>query len=776
LSPLPPGFEPEAAPASGLPAGFAPETPEEKLQREHGGTGAQVETLLRNALGTASFGLSDAAAMSTAGQPTENNPLGALKDALSGREHLQFGPMVTPQAMAAEMKANDAANPWAKATGVAAGVVLPGAAGAIGKAGGAAARAVGSVLPEATSLGGKALVGLGKGLAQGAVEGGLFSAGDVVKQAALDPDLSAQAMADEIGLGSMLGAGLSGPLGALGQLAKGAATTGLAKKLGEWAPKFEGEQVVKSTNAMPALIKGMRKRIGEEELGKIAREAHDLGIASKFSTPAAMVERAEAVKEAAVNEQQTVLRTAQEAGALPRSMEKIGERIRKEVLSELEANPLREGLAGTVEKVVNKWESTFTKDKPLTFNDLHGLRKWADSEIRGLKGVFDPQGSQLKASLYDIRSVLADELNKGLDDAGLSSNAWKAANRKYRVAATMEELAQSGADRAHANNPMHLTSSLAGLTGFATHGVGGGALMGLATEAAKRFAPGVLAAGAKALRTGAEAAPGMAPEAASALAHIQAANESVATKVGEFLDKAVKGTPGTIQKAIGAAAAHAASNTNIEEKMAAVQRVAQNPEQLHGAMVAHTDDLHEHSPATAQALQVHRAQQIGFLASKLPKLPTTGPLGPKLEHSKEAKWKFGRYYDAVNQPTSILKHAAKGTLTPMDVEAVKSTAPALYKHMVTTALEKAASHKGPLPYRARLTLSMLAGADMDGSLSPQAINSAQAVYALPSQKSAEDKTGPAATGRATQTGMGKLSVSSMASLPGQSAERRRGGP
>lgn len=741
----PASFVPDAAAAAGAPASFEPETPEDALQREHGDLASQVQTVGESLGDTATFGL-----------------FGHALNALGGN----------PEARAARAEAN----PVAHGLGVAGGLLLPGgAAKVIGRAGGLAAGVAEGLLPEATSLLGKVARGGAKSLASGAVEGGLFSAGNVVSEAALDPNLTAESAAEEIGLGALLGGGIGGGLGALGGLAKGLSTGKLGQKVAEWLPEFEAERTIKAAGGIQSDMSKAEQAMGKEELHAIAREAGEKGLVERFDSPKAVLEKSNALREEAGSRIGNLTREADAAGIAPRPMAELVSDARKSILSKLETNPLEKGTARMFKGMLKDYETQF--GEKLGVQDLHTIRKNLDDKIFGLRGSLDLNATPLKETLRKFRGMVSDDLQAAMDSQGKEvGQAWKAANRDVRVASTMARFAEKGTQRTAGNNPFGLLSVMSGLTGFATHGLGGGALMGLGAEAAKRYSSSLLAPAARGFRQALEAGALGAPETVAAISHLASAEGAVAARIDSMVGKVLDMPGRAARKATGATGATVAHLATAKARIEQIQRLAGNPEAMQQALVAHASDLHEHAPETAQALQIHRARQVSAIAAKIPQMPPPTPLGPKMEPTKEQAWKFNRYYDAVERPTSILKHAAEGTLTPLDVEAVRDTSPTLHQKMVSAALEKVAARKEPLPYRAKLSLSMLAGGDLDGTLSRQAIEANQLAYALPSSRSGDDMAAPRQPGavRPSQTGLGKLKVSNRASLPGQSRDARMG--
>jgi hypothetical protein len=142
--------------------------------------------------------------------------------------------------------------------------------------------------------------------------------------------------------------------------------------------------------------------------------------------------------------------------------------------------------------------------------------------------------------------------------------------------------------------------------------------------------------------------------------------------------------------------------------------------------------------------------------------PERGPLGPKWTPSQAEISKFNRYYQAVEDPTSILKQAAAGTLTPEAVEAVKAVYPELYDRMSQAALEKISSHRGPVPYRSKLMLSFMLGTDLDGTLNPASIARNQATIRGPSAKAPDSLPGGP---QPNPKGAEKLTIAKRSQLP-----------
>jgi hypothetical protein len=195
-----------------------------------------------------------------------------------------------------------------------------------------------------------------------------------------------------------------------------------------------------------------------------------------------------------------------------------------------------------------------------------------------------------------------------------------------------------------------------------------------------------------------------------------------------------------------------------------------DPATLQRALTSQVDDLHDHAPQTSQALQVATARAATFLASKLPQPPATGVLAPKWAPSRSEISRWYRYYDAVENPTGILKQAAAGTLTPEAAEAVRTVYPQM-QQQIETALTTAIARHPSVPASSRTALALLLGHDVDGSLLP-------AVFAA--NQAAVSRRGPAGgmhmpaprLPRPTVKGVGHITISERMRTPFQATSNR----
>lgn len=787
---------PEESAAEAFASGdLRPETPEEAQARakkeKYDTTGQQIITGAEAAASALTLGGSTALEVA-AGVPTEDIKGRAEENPVSHMVGTGIG-------VAAPLIATGGGSAVAQGVKGAASLTAP---ALISKAGQAATGLVRSAIPKGAGMAGRVLGEAAAAGAGGAVEGAAYGVGQTVHEAALgDPNLTAQSALSEIGLSAALGGGLGLGGGVLSGLAKEVKAGDLGAKLADWLGDFESERNIKAAGAIQSDITRTGKQIGREKLNALGREMGELGLVSPFSSPAQTLERAESLMTKAGGEMKELLRAAD---ALPTKVapeiKTIIGKARSEILEPLAKNPLQKEAANRFADVLEGYEKKFAQEA-LSFEGAHAMRREISDALYGLRGNMDPFATSYKEGLHGLRGLVSDSINAGLDASGASSAAWKQANRLYEVAAKAQGFAEKGVARSQGNNLVSPMEALGLVAGGIGGGLGTGAISGLATAAARRYGSSVLGAAARTARTALEGKVGAelaaktagamaaeqkagvdvvtrmattAQETAGALANLQQANQAVANRINHATSMLIRGAKsatrvGRSEASAGIPKVFARSSESAaslyERRATRVREMAGNPSVLLDTLTRQVDDIQEHAPDTAQAIQAASARGANFLASKLPQPPSNGPLGPKWVPSQEQVSNFARYYNAVEDPTSILKQAAAGTLTPQAVEAVRTVYPQLFEKMTQSVMEKLTSHRGPVPYQSRLMLSMLLGADLDGSLKPEFIIRNQA--ALRASVANNGPSSPAGPAKAE-----KLTIANRSLTPMQRASER----
>lgn len=138
----------------------------------------------------------------------------------------------------------------------------------------------------------------------------------------------------------------------------------------------------------------------------------------------------------------------------------------------------------------------------------------------------------------------------------------------------------------------------------------------------------------------------------------------------------------------------------------------------------------ETMPNTTSAMNNKKLNSIEFLKSKLPVQQQAGAFGGYLPPSKSDLYSFYKYLNTVNNPLDTLFHEFKeGSLQPETVETIKAVYPDIYKKVSIDLLLQAGEDPEKLTYKQKLQLSLFFGYDMDGTLTPEAIQANQMAVA-----------------------------------------------
>lgn len=210
----------------------------------------------------------------------------------------------------------------------------------------------------------------------------------------------------------------------------------------------------------------------------------------------------------------------------------------------------------------------------------------------------------------------------------------------------------------------------------------------------------------------------------------------------------------------------------FDDKRRAIMAAIENPARA----TAHLEQMRDAAPQLVDHARVQLTAQAKYLASKLPQPISSPSLQPGIA-AKHARYsdddisKFGRIWEAVRNPASVLSDLKRGTATRDQIEAMRVASPATFELAQKRARERIAEMdaKGhPLSYDQRLALSSLLGIDdADASRSPQSVQAMQAAYL---RSGAGPQPGAAAPRRPTATAMNSIDATRSASA-GDSIER-----
>lgn len=236
------------------------------------------------------------------------------------------------------------------------------------------------------------------------------------------------------------------------------------------------------------------------------------------------------------------------------------------------------------------------------------------------------------------------------------------------------------------------------------------------------------------------------PEKVAILAHFERSQQEVKQQVLKGAKAVVNGVGGSVDSD-----SHLSGVQHTDESKALkrfqgravkLQALAQDSNAMNAVTNEQSWDWAEHAPATAQALQQFTQGVVQYLTSKLPISYSQGPLDEPIDPSAMDIAQFNRVWAAVDDPILLLKQAAKGTVTPEAVDAVRNVYPALFDQMQTAIIGAIADRKKPVPYLQRLAISDIMGEPMDGTMRFTSIMANQGVY---SSTAAQAPQAPAST-------------------------------
>lgn len=390
-------------------------------------------------------------------------------------------------------------------------------------------QAAGAV-PSAVALGVTPAVGrlpsVIQGVTQGAGFGGAYAAGDA--PAGSDAGRMLGEFAKGAGTGGVLGGAFGAAMPGLPRVPQGgelpAAPPTITDDLAAWLREKAGNRNIKAAGGIQSDITRARKQLGpggandgRAQLQEIGAEMGEKGLVSPLSTPTKTFDRAVTLMDDAGGRMGQILDAADASGG-PRPAIQTVFAAGDDILKGLQSNPhTAAGVStehlgmghGGGHSAADMFAGLLAKyrriygDGPVTFRQLHEIRKNISDDLYGLRGTKDPWADAYKSALHDLRSAVSSEIDASLDTAIAAAPAWKAANRDYQVASKALEFADKGMDRAVGNNlvsPMEMIAALTGAGIGSSHGGAGLTLGGLAamggTALARRHGSGILGAGA----------------------------------------------------------------------------------------------------------------------------------------------------------------------------------------------------------------------------------------------------------------------------------------
>lgn len=206
---------------------------------------------------------------------------------------------------------------------------------------------------------------------------------------------------------------------------------------------------------------------------------------------------------------------------------------------------------------------------------------------------------------------------------------------------------------------------------------------------------------------------------------LRQANESMLRGIEWAANRSLYGAETAAAKALTAGAII----ERFEEQKHTVQGIT--PDKVSEMLAGTPADEH---PVLASALAGAMAVKAQYLQDHLPR-GGVGPFGDERPVSSSEMVRFGRIYDAVNEPLSVLRRAAQGEGVSRDeIQAIEATSPRLIQEFRSALIRKIAASPPKDPAVVR-NLGLLLGADFTGQASKvRTMQALQPIAAPPPQK------------------------------------------
>lgn len=134
-------------------------------------------------------------------------------------------------------------------------------------------------------------------------------------------------------------------------------------------------------------------------------------------------------------------------------------------------------------------------------------------------------------------------------------------------------------------------------------------------------------------------------------------------------------------------------------------------------------DLHNSFPEHGAQIAATAATALNYFKTLKPRGQQTSPLDTPTPPDPLKENSYNRQLHVAENPSIVLQHLHGGTLLPQDVITVRTLYPKMYEAMSKQVTEGLIAHKskgGEVPYKQRLSMSLLLGQPLDFSQTPQA--------------------------------------------------------
>lgn len=745
------------AAADGFRVETAPERAVREYLKENEGLGGTGKVLLRSAVDQLGFGLGGA----ILGGTLDADPLEKAKHDALAKQHAAASYAGAAAGFAADLlltKGTGALKFVTAGGELARGAVL-GERGAIalGEAVAANMLAQGATKAAAQSAGAGFARKLAASAAQMGTEGLLISTPKAVTEAALgDPSKAAETILAGVAGGALLG-GVGSALGQATIKLGAAAEAGAGKLLGgktlqefasEKAQGFKENYAIKQFWLAGKESQKLAAMPGGTSGALEVLEKHQLSGLRPGESFRDVAERTEAVREKVGKEIDDIVTTYGSGMTVGRK--KTGERLRSEVLAELEKRAENDADIKPLVDRARSWIENYEAGGRQNVVGLNDARKEIDKSIKWTPGMpdIDTKWNNVK---IDIRSTLNDVVFDKLEQVGKAAGKdivapLQALKREYGVIATVDAGVQKNIGRELANRGTSLTDTIASTAGATIGSAVGGIAGGLAGSVAgaavnnfgRRFGPGLVVGGITQLQNRGilltEQAMGQAARQLDRVPSIveRLAGARTAARASAYVAPIAETTPTRVfAEYLGHSAGSASEQAaEVAQKIASV---TSDPQRMQAHVDALAKDYADDAPNVASALRAQSTAAVRYLQSVAPPPPPFSPLGgkQKVAYSDAQLRSFARKLEAVHDPWTVLARLENGTLTKDHIEALRTVYPSLYQEVVQRSIAHA-TQQSTMPYTAQLRLQQLTGAPLVPSV--QRVVAFQASYANGGQK------------------------------------------
>lgn len=732
----------------------APERAIREYLRENEGIGGTGKVLLRSAVDQLGFGLGGV----ILGGTLDADPLEKAKHDALAKQHAAASYAGAAAGFAADLlltKGTGALKFVTAGGELARGAVL-GERGAValGEAVTANMLAEGATRAAAKSAGAGFARNLLADAAKMGTEGLLISAPKAVTEAALgDPAKAAETILAGVAGGALLGAGGSAlgqgavRLGALAESGIGKLTGG--KTIQEYASAkaqdFKESYAIKQFWLAGKESQKLASMPGGTTGALEVLEKHGLTGLQPGETFREVAERTAAAREKVGKEIDGIV--TQYGSGMAVGRKKTGERLRSEVLAELEKRAENDADIKPLVDRARSWIENFESGGRQNVVGLNNARKEIDGSIKWPVGMPDIEAKWNNVKM-DIRSTLNDVVFDKLEQVGKAAgkdivSELRSLKRDYGVLATVDTGVQKNIGRELANRGTSLTDTIASTAGATIGTAVGGIAGGLAGSVAgaavnnfgRRFGPGLVVGGITQLQNRGilltEQAMGAAARQLDRVPSIveRLAGPAAAQSVTRLRVAAAPIAETTPTRVFAEYLGHSAGSAS-EQAAEVAQKIASvtsDPQRLKDHVDALAKDYADDAPNVASALRAQSTAAVRYLQSVAPPPPPFSPLGgkQKVAYSDAQLRSFARKLEAVHDPWTVLARLENGTLTKDHIEALRTVYPSLYQEVVQRSIAHA-TQQSTMPYAAQLRLQQLTGAPLVPSV--QRVTAFQASY------------------------------------------------